>query len=231
MNAVQWLLAAALIAMPAVCMAAPYRVSGPYLEIRTGPGRGFPVFHVAEQGEVIEIVARRTDWLRVETTGRRKIEGWVREDQIEAEDVTPLGRRQWQWTIEGGDFAGASVVSTSLMWQFTPNLALGVTGKQVLGNFSDGWMALGSLRATPFPQYRVSPWVELGGGILHTSPYSTIVASRDREDRTLVTGAGVDLRLARRFTFTLAYRRHTVLTSRDNNEEIDEWNLGVSVHF
>src|SRR5690242_13048031 len=38
------------------------QVAEPYLELRTGPGRGYPVFFVAARGEWIEIEMRHTDW-------------------------------------------------------------------------------------------------------------------------------------------------------------------------
>ena len=49
-------------------------VLDPFLEMRTGPGRGYPVFHIAEEGDSIEIDKRRTDWCRP-TDHRRYIGG------------------------------------------------------------------------------------------------------------------------------------------------------------
>ena len=40
---------------------------------------------------------------------------------------------------------------------------------------------------------------------------------------------GADVYLSKRFIFRVEYKRHTVLTSRDDNEEIDEWIAGFSV--
>jgi uncharacterized protein YraI len=50
-------------------------VTAPYLELRTGPGRGYPVFHVAERDEKVEVLFRRTDWFKVRT--ERGVEGWA----------------------------------------------------------------------------------------------------------------------------------------------------------
>ncbi len=47
----------------------------PYLELHTGPGRGYPVDQVAARGESIDVVLRRTDWYLVRT--ERGVEGWV----------------------------------------------------------------------------------------------------------------------------------------------------------
>jgi hypothetical protein len=37
--------------------------------------------------------------------------------------------------------------------------------------------------------------------------------------------------LTDRFILRVEYKRHTVLTSRDDNEEIDQWKAGFSVFF
>ena len=51
------------------------RVADPYLEMHTGPGRGFPVFHVAERGAWVRIELRHTEWFKVRASvaanGRR----------------------------------------------------------------------------------------------------------------------------------------------------------------
>src|SRR5215217_4481767 len=37
-------------------------VSEPYLELSTGPGRGYPVFHVVARDQSVDVLFRRTDW-------------------------------------------------------------------------------------------------------------------------------------------------------------------------
>ena len=55
-------------------------IADPYIEMHTGPGRGYPIFHVADRGETVEIHKRHTDWFRVST--ERGQTGWVRADQM-----------------------------------------------------------------------------------------------------------------------------------------------------
>ena len=56
-------------------------VSDPYIELRTGPGRGYPIFYVAGQGDAITILKRKTDWFKVRTP--REKEGWVHMSEMQ----------------------------------------------------------------------------------------------------------------------------------------------------
>jgi len=57
------------------------QIADAYIELRTGPGRGYPIFHVAARDEWIEIELRHTDWFRVRTEGGKV--GWVLRQQLE----------------------------------------------------------------------------------------------------------------------------------------------------
>ena len=43
------------------------QVTDPFIELRTGPGRGYPIHHVAGRDEWITITLRHTDWYKVRT--------------------------------------------------------------------------------------------------------------------------------------------------------------------
>ncbi|MCB1848079.1 MAG: SH3 domain-containing protein, partial [Halieaceae bacterium] len=55
-------------------------VAQPYIDMRTQPGRGYPVFHVAERGDKLDLLFQRTDWIKVRTA--KGIEGWVHVNDI-----------------------------------------------------------------------------------------------------------------------------------------------------
>ncbi len=220
------------------------KVVDPYLEMRTGPGRGYPIFYVVEEGEMITIDKRRTDWFKIETNSRHEKSGWVHVTQmvrtVNADDafvtfpnssLSDAADRKWEWSMSGGDFQGASLISSAVTYRFTRNIAVQLQGSQILGDVSDGLMLVASIQHSPFPHWRLSPYFQLGTGVLHTEPFSTIVQSEDRTNQTVNAGAGANLYLTRRFLMFLDYRYHTVLTSRDKNEEISEWKLGLSVFF
>ena len=51
------------------------KVADPYVDMRTGPGRGYPIFHIARRGAELELLSRRTDWVQVRLVDGK--EGWV----------------------------------------------------------------------------------------------------------------------------------------------------------
>ena len=56
-------------------------VADPYLEMHTGPGRGYPIFHVVDRGDSVQIVMQKTYWYQVIT--EKGVTGWVSYEQME----------------------------------------------------------------------------------------------------------------------------------------------------
>ena len=102
---------------------------------------------------------------------------------------------------------------------------------QLTGNYSDGWMAGVRLVHTPFPEWRVTPYLLLGTGVLHVSPRASLVSTEDRTDQYAQAGIGVRAWLTRRFMFRAEYAGDIVFTSRDDNEEVEEWKAGFAFFF
>jgi hypothetical protein len=57
------------------------------------------------------------------------------------------------------------------------------------------------------------------------------VATIDRTDQVAHVGLGVRTYLTRRFVVRAEYKSYVVFTSRDDNEEIEEWKAGFSFFF
>jgi uncharacterized protein YgiM (DUF1202 family) len=233
-------------AIPEIAQAAEeYRtvsVADPYLEMHTGPGRGYPKFHVVDRGESVEIIKRRTDWFLVRAANG--IEGWVDRAQMERtlqntgsnlsfahdtqEDFT---NAKWEAGILAGDFGGANIVSLYGAYSFNPNLSIEVWGSQILGNFSNGWMGSVNVVHEAWPDWRISPFFTLGAGVIHTSPKSTIVQGPDRTDEVAHAGLGIRAYVTRNFVLRAEFKSYVVFTSRDENEEIEEWKVGFAFFF
>jgi Bacterial SH3 domain len=217
-------------------------VADPYLELHTGPGRGYPVFHVVERGSAVEILKRRTDWFKVRTEDRR--EGWVARDQM-LKTLQPTGEltrfvdgsleqfaaHKWEFGVLAGDFGGASVISGYVSWLFNESLSADLGISHVLGEFSNSYLATAGITHVFVPEWRISPTVTLGTGYITTEPQTTLGQPVDREDQVAYVGAGARGYLTRRFMAKLEYRSYVLFTSRDDNEELDEWKFGFAFFF
>ena len=140
--------------------------------------------------------------------------------------------RRWQGGIMGGDFDGASEVSLFGGYAFSDNLSIELTLTHILGEFSNGYSATLGLMHLFAPEWRLSPYFTLGTGILYTDPKSNLVQSIDRDDQIGYVGGGLQFYLTRRFMLRSEYRHNIVFTSRNDNEEVDEWKyLGFAFFF
>ncbi|WP_179957519.1 SH3 domain-containing protein [Exilibacterium tricleocarpae] len=214
----------------------------PYIELHTGPGRGYPIVHVSEKGEVVTILKRRTDWFKVQT--RRGKLGWVKRRQMR-DTLGPDGQlvnlgdptledflgRRWEFGFTGGDFEGADSLTASLGYRFNKNISAEIKVGQATGSFSNSKLVSLALVHQPFPEWRLSPFFTLGASQIQTEPDATLVATEDRTDNALLVGLGAYYYVSRRLMLRLEYSNHLILTSREVNEEINEWKAGISVFF
>lgn len=218
-------------------------VDDTYIEVHTGPGRGYPIFHVIERGEIIHLHKRRTDWIKV-SDKRDSKHGWVKRDALNqtlGPDGEPLFfgepgwdeyiARRWDLGVAMGEFKGADSLTLNLGYRFSHNISAEVRFSQATGEFSDNTIVNAAVIHQPFPQWRISPFFMLGAGVIETQPHATLVQTEDRSDTAMLVGAGAYIYLSRRFVMRLEYNNHLILTSRDENEEIDEWKLGFNVFF
>jgi len=217
-------------------------VADPYLEMRTGPGGGYPIFHVIDRGETAEIIMQRTDWFLVRSD--RGKEGWVDRAQMEL-TLQPDGQHvsfqeagiedftnaKWETGLLAGDFGGANIISLYGGYSLNPNVSVELWGSQILGNFSNAWMLSANVVHEAFPEWRVSPFFTLGAGAIHTMPKSTIIRGQDRTDQIGHVGAGFRVYATRRFLLRAEYKSYVVFTSRDENEEVEEWKVGFAFFF
>ena len=217
-------------------------VQDPFVELHTGPGRGYPVFQIAERGESIVVLRRRTDWFQVRVP--RGDEGWVHVEQM-ARTIEPDGgsfdvpvfsiedytKRRWEAGVEYGDFGGANIISAYGGVGLTQNLQLELWVGQALGRFSDSKIVHVNLTHILLPDKRFTPLFTLGAGTIETSPKATLVATTDRRDSMAHAGLGLRAYLTRRFVFRADYKAYVTFTSRDDNEEVREWKTGFSFFF
>lgn len=217
-------------------------VDAAYLELHTGPGRGYPVFYVVDRGMEIEVIKRRTDWFMVRTANGK--EGWATRADMEL-TLTVTGektrfaeagfgdfsRRRWEAGLMAGDFEGADVMTLYTAYAMTPVFSAELSASQVFGDYSDAYIASISLVSQPFPEWRLSPYFSVGGGIIYTDPKVTLVDENDRTEQIGSVGVGVRWYLTRRFMLRAEYKNYVIFQDKDDNQEIDGWKAGLAFFF
>ena len=217
-------------------------VADAYVELRTGPGRGFPVFHVVERGQWVEILKRKTDWFKVRSA--KGHEGWVdrgqRERTLTATGVRKSFRdilvadyleRKLEVGFSGGQFDADPVMAVRIGYRPQTNFLGEFSLSQVSGEFSSTRLYSLNLMGMPFPDRRFSPYVTIGAGWFENEPRGTLVDPERTE--AVATNAGLGLRtyITRRFIVSLDYRQYVVLVEDERSDEYHEWMVGLSVFF
>lgn len=213
----------------------------PFVELHSGPGIGYPVVFVIEKDEQVTVLRKRTSWFKV--MDKRGNEGWFHQDAllklseagdkvsvVEA-DITDYQQRQFESSVMYGNFDGSNYYSLGFAYQFDDVLSTEIAYGKALGTISDANVFDLMIIAQPFPQWLVSPYVAIGGGSISIQPHS-ILADAEKRQHALMSGAlGAKYYLARNFILRAEFKQSVVLTDRNDNEEIQLWQLGFSVFF
>ena len=247
-----WVIALSLWAFPHIAMAGIWDyfkkdgvhlvVTEPFIEMRTGPGRGFPVFHSIEKGETLHLFKKRTDWFKAKT--QKGIVGWVKRDDL-AKTLGPNGEtvaflapgredyvdRRYEFGVLYGDFEGTTALTTYASYHLTPNISAELKQTKTFSSIANNTLRAFNMVHKPFPNWRISPFVTLGRGELEISPNASLVQSEERKNSLYTVGGGAFVYISRRFLARIEYNKHTLLTKREANEEVEEWKAGFGVFF
>ncbi len=218
------------------------QVAEPYLELHTGPGRGYPVFHVVPEGDWVDIVKRRTDWFRVRTT--RGLSGWVNREQL-AQTLDGAGvprsfrdivrddylSRRLEFGFSGGQFGGDPALGVRLGYRLSDNIIAEGFLTQVSGSFSSSRAYGASLAIQPYGSSRFSPYFGLGIGNFSNEPKGVLVDTEKTSSDLASVALGARGYLTRRFLLRAEFRHHLALVKTEDNEDFDEWMLGFSFFF
>lgn len=238
-----WLLAASPRAEAAIDDPQTWLVvARAYAEMHTGPGRGYPVFHVVGRGEEFMLRRRRTDWLQVET--RDGTRGWMHIHAVEAALTSEgelvrfsrPGHEQWrERRIElgfgAGDFDGDPLFSFRAGYRTAPNFVLEAQLLQAAGSFSSTTIYHANLQVLPFPEARIAPHFGIGAGRMRNEPRSTLVDAATVDEWAGSAAIGARAWLTQRFLLRGDIRHFVLTRDVDNNDEFTELSLGFSVFF
>jgi hypothetical protein len=218
-------------------------VTEPLMELHTGPGRGYPVFYVAERGEKVQVLMRRTDWFRVRSD--RGTEGWVSRAQMEgslmADGVSPdlrdavltdYLRKRLEAGFAAGRFNGDPVLSFRASYLLTPNVITELSLSQVSGTYSGSQLYSLNLQLQPYTETRFLPYFTVGTGIFENRNRASLVGSTSSlTASTANAGLGMRFYLRRNFMLRLDFREYVALSSVEKNDRFDEEQIGFSFFF
>lgn len=218
------------------------KIADPYLEMHTGPGRGYPVFHVAARGELVTIELRYTDWYRVRTEGEKT--GWVHRRQLET-TLTEAGvaksfrdtaiddylTRRVQLGAAIGRFKGEPMLKIWTSYRLSDALTIEGTMGQVQGVFSgtDFWHA--NLLAEPWSDQRLSPFLGIGVGKFRNFPNQSLVGAANTNANLANATVGARWYMTDRFVARADYTIYTAFVSDQRSLEYRAITAGLSFFF
>ncbi len=218
------------------------QVIEPFLELSTGPGRGYPIFFAVERGEWVEVIKSRADWYEVRT--RRGKAGWATRLQLEktrtmtgSRMIFPQAgeidfkRRQWEFGIVTGMLEQDPLAGIRAGYFLSDGISTEFAFSHVPGQFSRSFVTSVNLLMQPYPEWRYSPYFSLGAGMLKNEPKATLVGGEDSDSTVWNAGVGVRGYIGRTFMFRVEYRQHVSIGDDVDNDVFQEFNAGLSFFY
>ena len=218
------------------------QVTDPYLELRTGPGRGFPIFFVVARNDWVEIELRHTDWFKVRTADGKV--GWVHRRQLET-TLTEAGgtktfrdlmlddylQRKVQLGAAWGRFESEPMLKMWTSYRLSDTLTAEATIGQVQGLFSgtDFWHL--NVTAEPWSDRRLSPFVGIGFGKFKNIPNLSLVGALPTDANLANASIGLRYYLTDRFVARVDYSIYTAYIADTRNAEYRAITAGLSFFF
>jgi hypothetical protein len=215
-------------------------VTRPYLEMHTGPGRGFPVFYVVGRGETLTVLYSRTDWYRVRAP--RGEEGWVRRDDLasttlasgEPAPIPPypdFSAHRWEIGAGYGVYNRENLVTAYLDFGFTDALDAELVVQQALGTLDNRNIVTIGLRNTVVPEWKwFSPTIGIGTGYQKISD-KVPPAPLESGNELAYASLGARGFITRRFMWRFDWRAYVVFNQLNKSEVLEEWKFGLAVFF
>ena len=215
-------------------------VAEPYLEMHSGPGRGYPVVYVVARDEVVKVLYSRTEWYKIRAP--RGQEGWARRSELaltklENGDPAPIPpypdfqTHRWEIGAGYGVFNHQNLVTTWGDFGLTDSLDVELVLQQALGTIDNRYITSLGVRHTFIPEWR---WISPTAGIGTAYQYiDDKVPPKPLQSHNQMAYVSLGLRgfITRRFMWRADWRKYVVFTNQNQNEEPEEWKVGLAVFF
>ena len=215
-------------------------VAEPYIELHSGPGRGFPVTYVVGRGDSISVLFSRTDWFKVRAP--RGQEGWVKREELaktmlasgEPAPIPPypdFATHKWELGAGYGVFNHQNLVTGYADYSLTDSLDAELVVQQALGTIDNRFIATIGLRHTFVPEWKwASPTVGIGGGkqwIQKSLPPEPL----EKNNELVYASLGLRGFITKKFMWRLDWRNYVIFTKQNDNKEPEEWKFALAVFF
>lgn len=216
-------------------------VADPFIEMHTGPGRGYPVFNVVEQGETIELLMRRANWYKIRSADNKT--GWTSAAGL-AHTLEPTGvpvdlpevsrgdylASSWRIGFTSGQLEGANTASLTAGYRPLSWVGIELEGGRIFDDsVTSDYYGINFL-VEPGTQWAVTPYVSVGGGqFIFNSRHKVLVSDTGSRDY-LSVGAGAGYYIGRSIVVRAEYRAYSV-SSDDDRVGVNAWTIGLNTFF
>jgi hypothetical protein len=213
----------------------------PFVEMHTGPGRGYPVFHVVEQGDNIEILMRRTNWYQVKSADDKT--GWASAASL-THTLKPTGEpvdlpevnlgdylaSRWRVGFTTGSFEGSNSVSLTAGYRPLSWTGIEIEYGKIFGqSVTSDYYGI-NLLMEPRPHWTVSPFLSLGAGQFSFNNKQKVLVSDTGTRNYASIGVGAGHYIGQRIVVRGEYRSYSVSSSEDR-KWLNAWIIGLSSFF
>ena len=215
-------------------------VTDPYLEMHSGPGRGFPIVYVVGRDELVTVLYSRTDWYKIRAA--RGQEGWVRRADLsrtllatgEPAPIPPypdFASHRWEVGAGYGVYNRENLVTTYADFGLTSSLDVEAVLQQAFGTLDNRYVASIGLRHTFIPEWKwFSPTAGIGTAYQYIEDKNP-PAPREKDNEMAYVSLGVRGFITRRFMWRVDWRHYVVFNTLNVYEDLEEWKFGLAVFF
>ena len=218
------------------------QITDPFIELRTGPGRGYPIHFVAAREEWISIELRHTDWYKVRTAGGKV--GWVNRGQLATTLAEGGGAKSFrdiaiddyllrraEFGAGFGRFKKEPMLKLWAGYKMSDTLSMEATVGQVQGVFSGTNFWHVNVQSEPWSDERFSPFFGIGVGRFRNIPNTSLVSAEPSNSNLANATLGVKVHLTDRFVARLDYTIYTAYLSDARTGQYRALTAGLSFFF
>ncbi len=230
------------VADPARPQGERLQVAAPFIELHTGPGRGYPVFHVVEARAWIRVLMRRTDWFLVQVDDLQSdITGWVSREQVQR-TLTEAGSGKTLRDVLVDDYLQRRVEFGLNLGRMRSEPMLKLTAQLRLGETLGAELALGQVQGSlagtdfwhlglvsePFSHRRLSPYLVVGVGRFRNLPNASLVGNGLSHAKMGHAGLGLRWYVSERFVAKLEWSAYAAFVADNRSLEYRAVSLGLA---